>query len=309
MDHTVITFARQRYLGRLLVLPAAVTVFVAMILPIGYAVVMSMFQYKMGGESNAVFVFLDNYIRFFGDKLAIHSLITTLVFSIAALSLELVIGTLIAVLLMSINVKAAGVFRTIFVVPLLISPIITALIWRYMYDPTYGLVYWLARQVGLGDFGGLSDPTTALASIIVVDVWHTTPFVILVVTSGLTTISEDIYEAAHTDGAGPGRILFQITLPLITGVLIVITIIRGMDAFRVFDVIYGMTNGGPADSTLSLSIYAYKQGFESFDMGYGITVSVIMMVILVLLFGPLMRRFNPSDSSNRKAIKEKGRSR
>lgn len=308
MDPTVITFARQRYLGRLLVLPAAVTVFVAMILPIGYAVVMSMFQYKMGGESNAVFVFLDNYIRFFSDKLAVSSLITTLVFSIAALSLELVIGTLIAVLLMSINVKAASVFRTIFVVPLLISPIITALIWRYMYDPTYGLVYWLARQVGLGDFGGLSDPTTALASIIVVDVWHTTPFVILVVTSGLTTISEDIYEAAHTDGAGPGRILFKITLPLITGVLIVITIIRGMDAFRVFDVIYGMTNGGPADSTLSLSIYAYKQGFESFDMGYGITVSVIMMVILVLLFGPLMRRFNPSDG-DRKAVKEKGGSR
>lgn len=308
MDEDVIVFARHRYLGRILVLPAAITVIVAMILPIGYALVMSMFSYRLGGESSAVFVFFDNYIRFFQDQRALGSLLTTLVFSIVALSLELVIGTFIAVLLTSINGRAASVFRTIFTVPLLISPIIVALIWRYMFDPHYGLVYWLLGLVGLADdFGGLSEPGWALASIIVVDVWQTTPFVMLVVTSGLTSISADIYESAHVDGAGPMRVFGKITLPLITGVLIVITVIRGMDAFRVFDIIYGLTNGGPADSTLSLSIYAFKQGFENYEMGYSITISVIMMVILVILFAPLMRQFNRDTTKNLRNPKGKVR--
>jgi ABC-type sugar transport system permease subunit len=169
-----------------------------------------------------------------------------------------------------------------------------------MYDPSYGLVYYLLGFVGLDQvFGGLNEPGWALFSIVIVDMWQTTPFVLLVVTSGLTSVSPEIYEAAKVDGSGPVRTFFQITLPLIVRVLIVITIIRGMDAFRVFDIIFGLTKGGPADSTLSLSMYAFRQGFDYYSTGYAVTISLFMMALMAIVFTPLMRFFNSDDAQAR----------
>lgn len=284
---------KDRRLGIFLIAPASLVVFIAMIVPLGYALVMSFFAYKVGAESSARFVFLDNYLMFFTDRLGLMSLATTVIFSVSALALEVAIGTVIAAMLMTIPKKLASFFRTVYTVPLLISPIIISLIWSQMYDPSYGLVYYLLELVGLDrSFGGLTEPGWALFSIVMVDVWQTTPFVLLVVTSGLSSISNEIYEAAKVDGSGPMRTLFQITLPLITRVLIVITIIRGMDAFRVFDIIFGLTKGGPADSTLSLSMYAFRQGFDYYATGYAITISLLMMALLAIVFTPLMRFFN-----------------
>ncbi len=290
---------KDRRLAILLIAPASLVVFIAMIVPLGYAVVMSFFAYKVGAESAARFVFLDNYLQFFTDRLALMSLATTILFSVAALALEVVIGTVMAVVLMSIPRPLASFFRTVYTIPLLISPIIISLIWSQMYDPSYGIVYYLLGLVGLDHwFGGLTQPGWALFSIIMVDVWQTTPFVLLVVTSGLTAISNEIYEAARVDGSGPVRTLVQITLPLIARVLIVITIIRGMDAFRVFDIIFGLTKGGPADSTLSLTMYAFRQGFDYYATGYAVTISLIMMVILAVVFTPLMRFFNSDQQAS-----------
>ncbi len=296
-------FKGNRTLAILLIAPAGLIVFIAMIVPLGYALVMSLFDYKVGAESQARFVFLANYIQFFQDRLAISSLVTTIVFSVSALFLELTIGTLIAAMLTTIPSKLASVLRTIYTMPLLVSPIIISLIWAYMYDPSYGLVYYLLGFVGLDRvFGGLAEPGWALFSIVVVDVWQTTPFVLLVATSGLTSISTEIYEAAKMDGAGPVRTFFQIMLPLIVRVLIVITIIRGMDAFRVFDIIFGLTKGGPADSTLSLSMYAFRQGFDYYATGYAVTISLFMMALLALVFTPLMRFFN-DDNAQARAVR------
>lgn len=290
---------KDKRLAVFLIAPAALVVFVAMIVPLGYAIVMSLFSYKVGAEGAARFILFDNYIQFFTDRLALNSLLTTIVFSVSALAIEVVIGTLMAVILMSIPKPLASVFRTVYTVPLLISPIIISLIWSQMYDPSYGIVYYLLELVGLDrNFGGLTQPGWALFSIILVDVWQTTPFVLLVVTSGLTAISSEIYEAAKVDGSGPIRTLLQITLPLITRVLIVITIIRGMDAFRVFDIIFGLTKGGPADSTLSISMYAFRQGFDYYATGYAITISLIMMAILAIVFTPLMRFFNTDQQAS-----------
>lgn len=295
-------FKGDRTLAVLLITPAALVVFIAMIIPLGYAVVMSFFDYKVGAEASARFIFLSNYLQFFSDRLAITSLVTTIVFSVSALALELVIGTLIAVMLMTVPSRLAGFFRTVYTMPLLVSPIIISLIWGHMYDPSYGLVYYLLSLVGLDHiFGGLTQPGWALFSIVVVDVWQTTPFVLLVVTSGLSSISKEIYEAAKVDGAGPTRTLIQITLPLIVRVLIVITIIRGMDAFRVFDIIFGLTKGGPADSTLSLSMYAFRQGFDYYSTGYAVTISLFMMAMMAIVFTPLMRFFNDDNAQARAA--------
>lgn len=281
----------RSYLAGFLVLPAAAVVFLAMIVPLGYAIVMSFFDFKLGQESSAAFVGFRYYAEFFQDRVALKSLEITLVFTFVALALELGLGIGMAVLLAGVPKRLSKALRAFYSMPLLISPIIVGLIWRYLYDPTFGLVYQWLRAFGLDDdFGGLSKPISALLSIIVADVWQTTPFILLVVSAGLSTIPHEIYEAAKIDGAGFFRVLTRITLPMIGKVIVLVTLIRGTDAFRVFDIIYALTNGGPANSTLSLSIYAFKQGFEQYEMGYAMAISLITMLVLVLLFAPMVKR-------------------
>lgn len=272
-----------------LILPAALAIFIVMILPLGFALIASMFDYSLGREGDAVFVFLDNYVRFFEDPVAIRSLLNTLLFTAMSLTLCMSIGVGMAVLLKSLPVRTGNILRAIFVMPLLISPIIVSLIWRYMYDPTFGLVYYILGFVGLEGFGGLTSSTTALFSIVLTDVWNAVPFIILVASAGLTVIPEELYEAARIDGAGAIRTFVSVTLPLLTKTLVVIILIRGTDAFRVFDLIYGLTGGGPANSTTSLSIYAYKQAYENNQMGFAMAVAIITLIGLVVLFGPIMR--------------------
>jgi multiple sugar transport system permease protein len=243
------------------------------------------------------FVFLGNYVRFFADPVARRSLINTIVFTALSLTLCLSLGLGVAVLLKGVGPAVANILRAIFAMPLLISPIIVGLVWRYIYDPTYGLIYYLLRLVGLQEFGGLTSSATALTCIIVADVWHTAPFVILVASAGLTVIPEELYEAARIDGASPLHMLFRITIPLMAKVLTVLILIRGTDAFRIFDLIYGLTGGGPADSTISLSLFAYKEAFENNQMGFAMAASAITLICLVVLFGPLMRNSARSRGS------------
>jgi len=280
---------RDQQLAVLLLLPAATAIFVVMILPLGFALYASFFDYSLGQEGNMTFIFLDNYKRFFSDPSALRALLNTVVLTALSLALCLGIGVGIAVLLKEIDPGTANFLRAIFAMPILISPIIVSLIWRYMYDPTYGLVYFFLSFVGLQDFGGLTNSTTALICIVVADVWHTAPFIILVASAGLTVISEELYEAARLDGASALRVLFQITLPLMAKVLIVLILIRGTDAFRTFDLVYGLTGGGPANATTTLSVYAYKEAFENSQMGFAMAVSIVTLICLVVLFSPLMR--------------------
>jgi ABC-type sugar transport system permease subunit len=282
---------RRPYLAMFLILPSATVVIFAMLIPLGYGLVMSLFDYKIGSETSATFVFLKNYIRFLQDPLAIKSLGITLVFTGLALSLELLLGVGMAVLLKSIPERWARILGALYAMPLLVSPIIVGLIWRYLYDPTFGVVYYVLSWVGLDSvFGGLEKPGWALFSIAIDDVWETTPFVLIVAAAGLANIPKELYEAARIDGANAWRSLIQITLPLLKKVLLVVIIIRGTDAFRVFDIIYALTGGGPGNSTLSLSIYAFQKGFDQYEMGYAMTISIMTMAALVVVFAPLMKK-------------------
>jgi multiple sugar transport system permease protein len=282
---------RRQFLAIFLILPAVTVVIFAMLIPLGYGLVMSLFDYKLGSESTASFVFFKNYVRFLEDPLAIKSLGITLVFTSLALSLEVTVGVGMAVLLRSIPERWSRILGALYSMPLLVSPIIVGLIWRYMYDPTFGLVYYVLSWFGLDSlFGGLEKPGWALFSVAIADVWETTPFVMLVASAGLANIPAELYEAARIDGANAFRSLVRITLPLLQKVLLVVIIIRGTDAFRVFDIIYALTSGGPGNSTLSLSIYAFQKGFDQYEMGYAMTISIITMVALMAVFAPLMKR-------------------
>jgi ABC-type sugar transport system permease subunit len=282
---------RRQFLAIFLILPAVTVVIFAMLIPLGYGLVMSLFDYKLGSETTASFVFFKNYVRFLEDPLAIKSLGITLAFTSLALSLEVTLGVGMAVLLRSIPGRWSRILGALYSMPLLVSPIIVGLIWRYLYDPTFGLVYYVLSWFGLDSvFGGLEKPGWALFSVAIADVWETTPFVLLVASAGLANIPAELYEAARIDGANAFRSLVRITLPLLQKVLLVVIIIRGTDAFRVFDIIYALTSGGPGNSTLSLSIYAFQKGFDQYEMGYAMTISIITMVALMAVFAPLMKR-------------------
>lgn len=291
-------------LSFLLVLPTLFIVFVVMIIPLFYGVFISLFNYDIGRTLTAGdFIGLGNYLRFFKDEIMLKSIANTIIFAISATAGDLIIGTLIAVLLLKIKPKVRGLLRAVYTMPLLISPIIVGLIWKYMYDPSSGFLYWILGLFGISidQFPGITATSTALLSVIIAHWWQITPFVIIVVTAGLVSIPNEYYEAAHIDGAGEIRTFFCISLPLLIKVYMVIFIVSGVDTVKVFDIIYSLTQGGPASSTMSLSIYAYKNGFEMYRMRYAMAIAVFTMLVSFIIFGIPFIKFGIQSNQRKEA--------
>ena len=280
-------------LPALLMVPAIGLVGFAMVVPLVYGAFLTLFDYRFGTFNPAeTFVGLANYIRFFSDKTAMQSVANTLTFSAFAIAGDIILGTAIAVLLHSLAHWASRWLRPIVTMPLLVSPIIVGLTWRYIYDPQ-GLLYWLLDKVGIPfeAFPGVTSASTALISIVIAHWWQVVPFVVIVLTAGLVAIPEELYEAAHVEGAGAVTVFRRITLPLLRDVYLVILLISGVDTIKVFDLIFALTGGGPNNSTVSLSIYAYNQGFGNSELSYAMTISVMAMLITFLVFGlPFIRQ-------------------
>jgi multiple sugar transport system permease protein len=199
---------------------------------------------------------------------------TTAYFTAVALGVELLLGLPVAFLLQ----RGGGVLRAAVLLPWAIPTAVSARMWAWLFNAQYGLLHRLAPGVDW-----LGDPRTALHAAILVDVWKTTPFVALILLAGLQSIPEDVYEAADVDGAGRARVFAAITLPLLRPALLVALLFRSLDAFRVFDAIYVLTGGGPANATETLSIYAYKTLMRSGDFGYGSTLSVATFACVLLI--------------------------
>jgi multiple sugar transport system permease protein len=252
---------KNEILSFFLMSPTLLIVLLVMIIPLFYGLVMSFFNYDIGKEITPAGI--NNYIQMANDSTVWKSLGNTVLFSLGATAGDFIIGTIIAVLLLKVRPRLGRFMRAIYTIPLLISPIIVGLIWRYMYDPYNGFLYWILNFFGLGvdQFPGITAPSTALLSVIIAHWWQVTPFVLIVVTAGLVSIPTELYEAARIDGAGEFRQFFSISLPLLKKVYMVILVISGVDTLKVFDIIYSLTQGGPANSTVSLSIYAYKSAF------------------------------------------------
>jgi len=293
---------RGELLPFLLLLPTVLIVLIVMIVPLIYGFIMSLFNYDLGAKVTASdFIGLGNYVQMLGDATVWKSLVNTITFAVCATVGDLVIGTIIAVLLLAIRPRIARFLRGVFTMPLLISPIIVGLIWRYMYDPYSGFIYWVLGLFGVGvhQFPGITAQSTALLCVIIAHWWQVTPFVLIVVTAGLVSIPMDLYEAARIDGASETRTFFSISLPLLTKVYMVILIISGVDTLKVFDIVYSLTQGGPANSTMSISIYAYKNAFEMTRMGYAMSISLLAMLVSFIMFGIPFIKFN--------SIKKRGR--
>lgn len=216
------------------------------------------------------FVGLGNYVFLLQDPRFVKSLLNTAYITLVAVPLEVLFGLLIA-LLIHRSFKGRGMVRAVILIPWAIPTVVSAKMWEWILNPSFGLLNYLLGS----NLNWLGHPTFAIHAVILADVWKTTPFAALLLLAGLQVIPEDLYKAAKVDGAGPIRTFFAITLPLLKPALLIAFLFRTLDTFRIFDVVYVMTGGGPANTTETLSLYAYKLFFQTLEFGYGSAVSVI----------------------------------
>jgi multiple sugar transport system permease protein len=185
--------------------------------------------------------------------------------------------------------------QLLILIPMILPPLVAALIWRYMFYPGAGLVTYYASAItslfGWGEIAFLSDPAIAFQTLIFVDVWEWTPFMFLMMAAGLASIPRQPYEAAEIDGAGAWRVFWTITMPLLRPAILIAVVIRTMDAFRTYELIVIMTRGGPGNATTTLNVYLTKTGLEFFDASKAAAISLIMMMIIIVMSFVFIRVF------------------
>lgn len=233
------------------------------------------------------FIGADNYAALIADERFWAAAGHTLYFTVVAVGLELGLGLAFAFVLHR-AVRTRGLLTAAVLVPWAIPTVVAAKTWHWLYDPDIGLV---ARALPFDDVNLLGMPGWAMHAAILVDVWKSTPFIALLLYAGLSTIPDDIYKAASVDGAGAFTVFTKITLPILRPAIVVAALLRSLDAFRVFDAVYVLTEGGPANTTETLSIYAYKTLMRSGDFGYGSTLAVATFVCLAILAAFLLGVF------------------
>lgn len=277
---------RENLVALLLLAPAVLYLLAMAVYPTFYSLWLAVHNYTLYRPEFAPFVGFANFTYLFGGELFRKSLRVTVVFALAAVALEFAIGLWVAVLL---DRKMVGInlLRTLLIIPVLISPFGMGLTFRYIFAPGYGLLNSALRAVGLHGVDFIVSTTWALPAVIAVDVWQWTPFVTLILLAGMQSVSVEVTEAAELDGLNEWQKLWRIVLPLIRPVIIVVLLIRLIDAVRTFDLVFVLTRGGPGSSTEVLSILSYETGFTSGDMGTASAVAwitIVLVNVLVILF-------------------------
>jgi multiple sugar transport system permease protein len=266
-----------RFLVGPVVLLLALTIY-----PLVFAVWTSLHSYWLFAPDRASFVGLSNFTDLFQMGLFGGTVLRTLVYAGGSLVLQLLIGYGLALLLHH-DRPGFGVLRSMLVVPVLLTPAVVALMWFYMYDPNIGVIQYLVGALGLPVVPWLSNVDTAMAAVMIANVWEWTPFAFLVFVAGLKSISPEIVEAARIDGAGAWSIARYVALPLLWPVIAIVALLLAIDNLKGFDLIYVMTDGGPGVSTYTLPILIWSQGFHSYQMGTACAVSLILLVIINLV--------------------------
>ena len=272
--------------------PALITLFIIVIIPIAYNLYLAFHKWTIG-LGNPRFIGLDNFVEILSDERVWNGLKVMICFSGLSLTLEIVLGLLIA-LYFNREFAGEGIVQAIYIFPFAATPVAVALIWRVMLNPDIGVLNYLLRSLGLPGSLWISSAKTVIFSLVLVDVWKWTPMLTLIILSGLKSLPLQPYEAARIDGASTLQIFWYITLPLIRPVMIAALMLRSLDNLKEFDMIYTITQGGPGIASETLYLYSYKVGFNFFKAGYGSALMVIVFLI-VLLFNVIMNRFRRGE--------------
>lgn len=236
----------------------------------------------------------ENYGDLLTDPVALASIRTTLIFIGVTIPLELLLGLGIA-LVLNEAFRGRGLLRAVVLVPWAVPTVVASQMWRFIFNDRYGLVNFMLFGADTSRYlAPLADPYLALAAIMIAEIWKTTPFAALILLAGLQSISEDLYEAASVDGATPWQKFRHITLPLLKPAVLLALLFRTIDSLRVFDLVYVMTQGGPADATNVLQFYGYKKTFGEGMIGYGSAIAVTVFFMSLVLALAYLRAFKAS---------------
>jgi len=267
-------YTRKKDSGIMFVGPALVLLTLITVYPVLYVFYLSFHRRLLTLEVSR-FAGFENYLFLVRDERFWNALGNTVYFTAASVSMELLLGLGIA-LLLNRSFRFKGLIRAIVIIPWAVPTVVSAKMWEWIYNTDFGILnYLLGAKVNW-----LGSPAWAINAAVFMDVWKTTPFVAILLMAGLQVIPGEIYKAARIDGAGRLAIFGRITLPLLKPVILVVLIFRTLDAFRVFDAVYVLTGGGPANTTETLSIYAYKVLFQTLQFGYGSTLSVAVFLCI-----------------------------
>lgn len=275
---------RDRFLAYWLILPSLLLLVSIILYPLGFSLYYSFQNWNLQITPVPLgFVGLANYANALRDPTFVQSFINTLKISIMATAIEFTLGLGIA-LLLSLNLRGGNVVRAVLIMPTTVAPIVAGFLFRYLYY-TDGLISYLLSSIGVSipKQGILGSPLTAIWGIIFTDVWEWTPFFAIILLAGLQSISGEIIEAARVDGASFFRVFWHVMLPSLRFVASIIIMIRFMQVFNLFDIIYVETMGGPGTSTRTLSYNLYYEGLVNYNIGYSTAIAWIMIVIIAII--------------------------
>lgn len=273
----------ERWLKWVFVLPALIIIIGLMFYPLIKAITSSLYAYMFGRATS--FVGMSNWTHAFSDSAFLHSIKITLVYSVIAIVIEMVIAVFLAIIFNDlegyISKRWIGLSRAVVILPFVIMPTVTGIMWRLIFLPKYGLFNYLISLVGMPQVNWLGSNSGALTAVIIMDIWMWVPFIFVIILAGLQSLSSEPFEAAVVDGATGWQTFWHVTLPLLKPAVLVAVSLRTIDALRIFDQVYAMTQGGPGDATMFISLQLSNTAFSNLDFG---TASAELFVVLLLMF-------------------------
>ncbi|MFN2196801.1 MAG: carbohydrate ABC transporter permease [Anaerolineales bacterium] len=288
---------REALVGLLLLLPSLLIIFGITLQPILSTLYLSFFKTGLGINIERVFVGLGNYLNLLGDATFWQTIGRTLYFTVVSVGLELLLGLGIA-LLIHAHPPGWKFLRAVLIIPWAVPTIVNGTLWRWIYNADYGALNGLLSKLGLIDhyIPWLTHPRTAMNLVILADIWHSVPFIAIILQAALATLPVELEEAAAIDGANAWQRFLYVRLPLLRFAILVALVIRTVEAFRVFDIIYVITNGGPAFGTVTISYLTYLETFSYGNIGRGAALSFLISLFTLTMAVVYIRMlYRPED--------------
>lgn len=271
----------RRYLPYLLSLPALLTC-IGILIPFFTAVVYSLQRYRLSQPWARKFNWGENYLNFMTDASFWNTLKVSMTYASLTVGIELLLGLGIALLLQKRS-RFNNFVSIMLLMPLMTAPALAALMWKLMTNPGFGILSYFATLLGIEDLNWASDPSTAMMTVVIVDVWVYTPFIMILLLAGLRSLPKQPFEAAELDGVPRMFVFWKITLPMLTPFLLTATLFRVIESIQQFDIIYAMTQGGPGDTLTVFQVEAYLNFFQSTNVGRSAALMMILWAITYFL--------------------------
>jgi multiple sugar transport system permease protein len=263
---------------RLFLVPLTLVLGLLTVVPFVYSLVISLTDKSSSGSTS--FIGIDNYIDLLTDDEWWDAARVTAIFTFSVVAIEFIVAMVVAVALHRIT-RGAPLLRALFLLPMAMAPVAALFNWRLMLNASSGVINYLLGAVGLPQPDWTGQSTTALTTLVMVDVWQWTPFILVILVGGLSAVPDDVYEAAAVDGAGAWQTFRHITLPMLKPFILVALLFRTIDALKTFDSIQILTGGGPGSSTTTLNFYAFREGISFLNFGRSAAAATLLLILAI----------------------------